>query len=282
MTSREPKKTSTIELRVSPELKDAALRLSSARGQSVSETIRGLLSAELDGAGGGATQGANWMSETMRKPWAKGGAMALSVGALAVAYSLAGQGVANASVGAEARVTFAELDLNADMVITADEYALVIAQDRETEPEDMLEVPAACEGTFIAEEIAAERAELAIAPAALASEEVAYLDSDGSGGVSFDELEAFLVAERAREFLEYDDDGNGFVTLGEVEDLLAGELEADEAADLAEEGLTEDCIEAVTGGDDDEDFDPADTRLLMAEYDADRDGRVSLVEFLDP
>lgn len=281
-SDRGSKKTSTIELRVSPELKDAIGQFSAARGETVSETIRSVVASELRSGGGRKPHGVMMMQNAMRRPVMRGAMMMASVGLLAVAYSLAVQGPAAASVGAEARVTFAEIDRDGDDLITREEYAAVIAEERALEADDMPVVPAACQGTFIAEEIEEERAEWAVPPEDLAGERIAYLDSDADGAVTFDELEAYLVAERARDFLEFDEDGNGFVTLNEVEKSLSGPARAEEEAELAEAGLSADCIATLLGEEGAEDTDDVeDPRLVLAEFDADRDGRVSLWEFLD-
>lgn len=274
------KKTSTIELRVSPELKDAIGRFSARRGESVSETIRELLSRELVEEGVQPTKGIKMMKTLVRTRLGRGGLMLASVCALAVAYSFAAQAPAGASVGAEARVTFAELDTNGDAVITPEEYASRIAEeqaDTAEDEEDLLALLSACEGTFITE----ERAELARAPSELAAERVAYLDSDRDGNVTYEELEALIIAERAQEFLDFDEDGNGFVTLSEIELRFAPAKVEEEKANLAEEGVTEACITALIGTDDPDDELDEDVRLLLAEFDADRDGRVSLIEFLE-
>lgn len=278
------KKTSTIELRVSPELKDAIGRFSARRGESVSETIRELLSRDLVEEGVQPTKGIKMMKTLVRTRLGRGGLMLASVCALAVAYSFAAQAPARASVGAEARVTFAELDINGDAVITPEEYASRIAEeqaDTAEDEEDLLALLSACEGTFIAEEITEERAELARAPSELAAERVAYLDSDRDGNVTYEELEALIIAERAQEFLDFDEDGNGFVTLSEIELRFAPAKVEEEKANLAEEGVTEACITALIGTDDPDDELDEDVRLLLAEFDADRDGRVSLIEFLE-
>lgn len=275
------KKTDTIEVRVSPELKSALGRFSETRGQSMSETIRDLVGRALDHPADPIGQtGVSTMARLARSPIARFGLLSASVLGLAAAYTLTPQNAAVASVATEARVTFAELDRNGDNVITPDEYAAQILEERTEVGDDLPRVPAGCVGTFIEAEIADEVAEMSAPPEDLAEERLRYLDSDGDGAVSFDELGAFMLAERAREFLEFDDDGNGFVTLDEIERIVAPDR-AREAAYLREEGLSEACVDALLAEvmPEDEDFD--DPRLLLAEFDVDRDGRVGLMEFLE-
>lgn len=277
------KKTSNIEFRVSPELKDALGRFSAARGETVSETIRALVNRELQATVNGIHPGETMMARLTKSNLARGTAMMATVAALAVGYSFAAQTPATASVGVEVRMAFAEFDSNGDKVITEDEYIEVIAQEREDEAGYEGEIAGlleACAGTFIAEEIAEEQAELAMPIDAVAKERVAYLDSDQDGAVTFDELEAYVLAERARDFLEFDADGNGFVTLEEVAALLAPTDVEAERAELSAEGLSEACVTALVADDEVEETDES-PRVVMAEFDLDRDGRVSLHEYLD-
>ena len=279
---RRSKKTDTIEVRVSPELKSEVGRLGAARGQTMSEVIRELVDRELARPVETETQtGNSLMSRFVSLPLARVGILGASVLGLALAYSFAGQMPALASVQAEARMTFAELDRNGDDVITPEEYARQIAKERTAEPWEPEIIPAACAGTFIEEEIAEETAKMTAPPEDLAEEHFAFLDSDRDGAVAFAELEAFLLAERAREFLEVDEDGNGFVTLDEVREQLRVPSPEEEAAWLAEDGLSEPCIQALLEMEVTLDEETEDPRLFIAEFDGDRDGRVGLLEFLE-
>ncbi len=278
--SRPPKKTEQIEIRVSPELKDAVGRLSEARRQSMSETIRDALARELNGSADTSNQSEGLsMTKFAQSPVARYGAIAASILALAGVYSFTAQGVAVASVGAEARITFAEADLNDDGLITRDEFAARIAFEREEDPEEIPVVPEACIGTFIADEIAEEAAELTAPPDDAAAARLALVDTDRDGGMSFEELEAFIYGEKARDFIDYDMDENGYVTLDEVKVLLAQEDLDEERAALAEEGLSAACIDAVIV--ENPFHDDVDPKVVLAEFDIDRDGRVSLMEYLE-
>lgn len=275
------KKTQSIELRVSPELKSAISALSAERGESVSETIRSVLSHELARPADPIDQtGAFTMARMTSSASVRMGIFGATALGLAAVYSLAAQTPAIASAAREARVTFAEVDRDGDGMITPEEYAVQLTAEFAEEPFEPETVPPACAGTFIEEEIAAETAEMSRSPAELAEERVLELDSDGSRSVTFEELEAFLVAERAREFLEFDEDGNGYVTLDEVTLLLGGGDREEEAAYLAEEGLSEACIAAILG-DDGLEEPREDPNVVLAEFDSNRDGRVGLMEFLE-
>ncbi|MEM8630693.1 MAG: EF-hand domain-containing protein [Pseudomonadota bacterium] len=282
MKKRRPsKKTESIEIRVSPEQKAALHDLSMGRGLSMSETVRGLVERELMRPAETPLQtGDPFMAQIARSRTARFGLGFASIFALAVAYSLTVQSPAAASVSAEARMTFAEIDANGDNLLTPEEYAAQITRERAEEPPESRVVPAACAGTFIEDDFAEEAAAMSLPAAQVAQDEFDFLDSDQDGAVSFEELEAFLLAERARDFLEFDEDGNGFVTLAEVTLRLNGETRAEEAAFLAEEGLSDACIDAILA--DWEDGGAAENpRQVLAEFDINRDGRVGLVEYLE-
>lgn len=214
---------------------------------------------------------------------------AMSVGALALGYSMATQHPVAAYSDGELRLLFAEFDRDMNDAISPEEFAAFVAEE-EAEDEVSDEAhsgpgfPVACAGTFVEEEYLEEQAEAgARDPAA----EFATLDSNRDGRLEFDEIAAMVIAEHAREFIEHDEDGNGFVTLAEVEAMLTPEPIEILARELADEGLPQPCIDAIlaeeaAGRALDADEDPArEARLLIAEHDLDRDGRVGLMEYLD-
>ncbi len=190
--------------------------------------------------------------------------------ALAFVYMLSAQSPVAAS--AEFRLFFAELDADADDRITDAETVAFLRQDG-WRPE-----PGCADGTAEADEPCTIEA--------AATDHLGLADSDGDGVVVYTELAALLLRDRAEEFLDADFDGNGMVTLDE----LAGyELYwyAQEPAIAAEDGivLSQGCrdqlaaeevagIAAVCGF-------TEEARYYLAEIDADRDGRVSLIEYLE-
>ena len=273
------KKTENIEIRVSPELKEAVSRLSKARGQSMSEAIRDLLAREV-AAPSSPRRGAFAMPKLAQPIPLKATLAAMSVGVLALGYSLSAQLPAAASSQAEIRVLFAEFDRNGDDQVTAEEFAafiaIEIAEERAEIGEDAA-FPLACAGTFIEEEHLEEASETRDA-----DEEFAALDSNANQRLEFDEIQAMIMAERARDFIEFDHDGNGFVTLDEVTETLAPPTPEDLRAGLNEEGLPGPCIDAIIAEETAEtDEDPVEeARLLLAEHDVNRDGRIALLEFL--
>lgn len=333
------KKTETIEIRVSPELKARLQEQSRDAGQTMSGFLRARIDADESGRAPMSKTGALTMTK-MTKRIAVAGLPALAVAGI---YALAVPAVAVANP--DARVAFAEMDLNGDGVITLDEYQGLMmdqselealegddgsAESAEAEAEGALEIalPESCE---------AEIASLDLDPMELAELEMAALDINGDGGITFDELNGVMKREAAEEFLEMDIDGDGYLSaaelvdfdggddLGDAEEVLSdacidalaeimpedavidGESMADALADAgAEEAVAEEVVaeegteepmadegvedlladegsleEIFSLGEDgvelDEDY---MGRIIVAEYDTDGDGRVSLIEYL--
>lgn len=284
------KKTENIEIRVSPELKEAISRLSKSRGQSMSEAIRDLLAREV-AAPSTEKRGAFVMPRLPFPIPLKTTLAAMSVGVLAMAYTLSAQHPASAYSEAELRMLFAEYDRNDDNIVTPEEFAAIIAVEEAEEEAERAEeaddldapFPTACAGTFLEEEYLEE---IAAPEARDIDQEFAELDSNGNKELEFAEFQAMRVAERARLFIEHDHDGNGFVTLAELtEDLMPAALD-ELRADLTEEGIPAPCVEIILAAETkeraEEDEDPVlEARLIIAEHDLDRDGRVGLMEFIN-
>ena len=265
MPKRPSKKTETIEIRLSPELKSALGRVSQGQGRSMSEMVRLLIEGEVDGPRQSNLTGGTPM--TLPKPFLRPLAMILPIVVLAMIYLISAQGPATASE--EARVFFAELDGDGDARVTqAEVEAFLIAEGWEPDP--------ACGQP---EEDPCELAEMA----ALQLDRV---DSDRDGVADFAEVSAVILRDRAEDFLDMDIDENGFLS---VDELVAGEVYwmVEEPEIAEEEGieLGQACIDqlaaeelaglAATCG-----FE-TEARIELAVFDIDRDGRVSLTEFLE-
>lgn len=274
------KKTETIELRVSPELKAELAR----RAQAENTTMSGYLRARItsDGAGRGASRSASAASRT---------ALAmLPVAAIAGVLALTGSGAAIATP--EVRATFSEMDANGDGTITQDEYRAYLANDialsaELAEPEGL---PAACAadmGTLLKPSSAELKQE--------AEKGFAEVDLNKDGRVTYEELLAQYQRDMAEEFLALDSNRDGFLT--------AQELSAQFAAEMADPGLSDDpaedlglspaCIAALRAdeaaggpsfGDAGAALSPeeleAEARIMIGEFDTDGDGKLSLAEFV--
>lgn len=333
------KKTETIEIRVSPELKARLQEQSRDAGQTMSGFLRARIDADESGRAPMSKTGALTMTK-MTKRIAVAGLPALAVAGI---YALAVPAVAVANP--DARVAFAEMDLNGDGVITLDEYQGLMMDQSELEAlegddgsAESAEAEAEAEGALeiaLPESCEAEIASLDLDPMELAELEMAALDINGDGGITFDELNGVMKREAAEEFLEMDIDGDGYLSaaelvdfdggddLGDAEEVLSdacidalaeimpedavidGESMGDALADagaeeavaeegteepmadegveelLADEGSLEEIEETFALGEDgvelDEDY---MGRIIVAEYDTDGDGRVSLIEYL--
>lgn len=257
------KKTETIEIRLSPEEKAALAEKSGAAGLSMSQYVRDLVET---GAPKGTAKGPNFMANrTFRTSLLA----AIPVAAAAFVYSFAATAPVHAT--SEARITFAELDRDGDGAITEAEFTAIMTEEEEAFP-----LPAACTGTEIEAEMSAPLADRV-------KEEMAYLDSNGDGTVAYEELAAVLTRERAEEFLDTDANEDGFVTLPELKNAFAED--APEEEPLTEEEKALDACFAALDAEEVEEWGitdlETDLRLYMAEFDANRDDKVSLLEYLE-
>ncbi|MEO0915334.1 MAG: hypothetical protein AAFY59_20495, partial [Pseudomonadota bacterium] len=190
------KKTETIEIRVSPELKSELSALSAAHERSMSEVVRGLIQSHVASGGQSQPDGDTLMFRNAMNRAAKAALISLPLLALVMLYSFSASPPVAAS--SEFRLFFAELDVNADNRVTAEEYTRFLIEEEAFEPE----ADCAAEGE-------------PCSAAELAAADIARIDSDADNSIAYVELEAFLLAERAAEFLEVDLNGNGFVTADE-------------------------------------------------------------------
>ncbi|CUH41383.1 EF-hand domain-containing protein [Ruegeria atlantica] len=257
------KKSETLEIRVSYELKSKLADLSEQRGSSMSELVRGVIDRELAGPSPD-TVGEDEMPIRTLSRFAPKTLYLLPVLLLAGLYWGSAQTPAQATP--MARIFFAELDRDGDGVITEPELYQFLTEE---------------EGLIVGDDC--DVTEESCTPEAIAAEEINRADSNADGHVEYSEFEIFYLAERAVEFLEYDADENGVVSPDEfvameVRDLIEfPDPEMDEP--LSAECLTmveSDKIEGIAKA-----CIPAhELRMVMAEFDADFDGRVTLREFL--
>lgn len=266
------KKTENIEIRVSPEMKSALAEKSADHGLSMSGYLRDLLEQDQAGVTDNNNSGVPVMAKPFPKSVSRFSIAALPVAALAAVYLVSSNNMVAAS--AEARMTFAELDLNSDGLVTAEEYNTLWGQ--ELEGMDFT-LPAACEGESIAEEFPTSSE-------AMVREEMNFIDVNSDGAISYAELEASVIAERVDLFLMADTNGDGFVNEAEV----LAEMKRSEPNDY--EDVSAACQQALEEMDEqwvsisDEETDEAGmdeaqiAQLILAEFDENRDGQISLQE----
>ncbi|WP_299617815.1 hypothetical protein [Pelagibius sp.] len=266
------KKTETIELRVSPELKSDLGALSRDRGQPMSETIRQLIAREVAATAQGKTiQGDFGMSTRAQgRRLATAGAVALTLAG--VGFAIAAQSDAYAQ--AEARRTFAEFDVNADGKVTRDEVGQVmqemIGEFRAAAPSGGTP---ACQAALKDFEASLE---------AIAGAEFSDMDANGDGEVVYAEVRAAMVADRQAEFTSLDENGDGAIAFAEFSKIDALFEDEDETAedDLFAAG------EAACFAED-EGLEPLDSafearilRIEFAELDQNMDGSLTRSEFV--
>lgn len=274
------KKTESIEFRLSPELKEDLAQRSAASGQTMSGYLRNLVSDDMTG-GVSSAKGDPDMTTLFPKSVTRLSLMALPALLLAGGYMVSSGMVAQASP--EVRLAFAEMDVNGDGKVTEAEYiAVFTGTDLGMPP-----LPAACKGTAVETEFNQPLE-------AVMREELQSIDANADKLISYDELSAFMMRDVAEMFLEADADGNGFVTQAEVIAVENAEpMNAEELAEAeAESGISSACIAALEaedrtpfltielGGDEADLSDEAAARLFIAEYDENRDGRLSLDEVI--
>jgi Ca2+-binding EF-hand superfamily protein/predicted DNA-binding protein len=284
------KKTESVEFRLSPELKENLARRVAADGQTMSGYLRDLVSqdmADVSVAADGVShnKGDTQMKKELFKSSSRLSLMALPVLILAGGYLTSASMPAQAS--SDARVAFAELDSNGDGQVTETEYLAFNYGDEPAMPP----VPEVCAGSEVA-------AEMSRPVKDMLREDMAHMDANADKVITYDELEAVMQREAVETFLEADEDGNGLVTVDEViayenaeEQLVPEELAQDLGAsvecvvalqDTLEKWEAEWNADVVAMGDDaGEELDLSTlhgARLFIAEYDEDRDGRLSLSE----
>ncbi len=259
------KKTETIEVRLSPELKSALARVSDGKGNSMSETIRGLIEGEVEGGGTPQPQyGEPIMLRSTYTRALRALAFAIPILALATVYLVSAQSPASAN--AEIRVFFSEVDANGDGRITLPEVEGFLVEDWQADPEcaDLTEPCSLSE---------------------YARYQLNRADGDGSSDVSYAEFEAVNLRDWAEDFLQVDIDENGLLT---ADEMVAAELywaiqsgdDADEVAALPAACIAQVEVEQVAGLAQVCGFE-AEGRAELAAYDADHSGAVTLVEYLN-
>ena len=257
------KKSETLEIRVSYELKNKLADLSEQHGSSMSELVRGVIDRELAGPSSDNI-GEHDMPVRSLSNFAPKTLYVLPVLLLAGVYWGSAQTPAQATP--MARMFFTELDRNGDGVITKPEFQQFLTQ------EDVLFLPDDCDASTEP-----------CTPEAIAADEISRADANADGHVEYSEFETVFLAERAIEFLEYDADENGVVSPDElvavdVQDIIEfPDPEMDEplpaeCLTMVENGKIKGIAKACVP--------EHDLRMMMAEFDADFDGQITLREFL--
>ena len=262
------KKTESIEIRGSPELKSALAEVSTCKGRSMSDTVRDLIEGEVEGRGQPTPTpaGEPVMLKSAATQSLRAALIAVPVLALATLYLFSAQSPATAN--AEIRVFFTEVDVNADDRITLEEVNAFLHSDTWRAEPDCASTAAPC--------TLAEYAEIQMIRA----------DADGSGFVTYGEFEAVNLRDWAEDFLAMDLDENGVVEADEVMAFdLFWQLDGADPADLSpacQTHLTAENLPALLQSCTVSPDARADARSVIAAYDRDRSGGVTLLEYLNP
>ncbi len=263
------KKTESLELRLSPELKDALSDVSRSRGAPMSQIVRSLVEREVSGDPQAITIGeGSIMTKSTFTRIAAASVVVLGIASLSLLAE-----TSPVSAGATARMTFAEFDTNGDGAVTPQEFNDVMGgwDSGQMQDPDMFALPAACEGVFEHED------DEEATDAAL----FAAYDLDGNGTVSFAEVRVATEAQLTMEFLETDANGDGLLSMDELADepLTVAELaEFDVPTDCAEELVAQDA--ELRAAIEEEPFGPAEQRIVFAGLDANLDGHITMSEYL--
>ncbi|WP_299549815.1 hypothetical protein [uncultured Tateyamaria sp.] len=237
------KKSETLEVRVSLSEKSAFAARAAARGESMSAALRRLIAED-----------AVPRLFTKEAPmWTRlifAGAPVFITILVLVSVSLVG---AEAETKTDFKGNFRGKDTNRDGKLDRSELVAVMTH-RIAETD----VPPACEGTQWEERWNAT-------PEKLADGHMEFYDSNGDGVATLKEYIAAHERQRASDFVEADADGSGYVN---AEELVA-------AYRLDEAKISADCRAAIG-------MQGAATVPETIEFlDADKDGKVSLREFVD-
>lgn len=252
------KKTETIEIRVSPELKTDLSRASASEGRTMSDLVRDLIEDRMC-ASSSAARG-----DVRRRPLHRAAIVGLPSLALAAVYLFSAQ--APATAHAELRDFFNQVDTDGDGRIVL------------TEVEELVR-PTWFEGILCDD---------GTDPCTVASHAAFHLrrsDKDGSGDVSYAEFQAVNLRDWAADFLAADRDENGHLSADEmVADHLARVLRQPNHPGSAGVTLSDACVawieatlvDGVARVCDRE----AEGARQVADFDTDGDGAVTLAEYL--
>lgn len=281
------KKTETIEVRVSPELKTSLSEVSEARGQSMSETIRALVTEEIAQASHSPDKkGDEPMAKIRTTKWKH---YSLS-GAALIALALVWNGMTQPAVMAKAeiRMTFAELDHDDDGKVTKSEFEAFIARSRSEleklngEAEEDFPLPEVCKADFL--EALGENPGMGFPNMS----EFRNADKNRDNQLSYDEVEEVMLEADRSEFRFLDQNKDGTLTLAEFQTDFARDVEPSSACERALDALAKKYAMvsengAMTSQDDaarDQQELARFARIAFAGMDANRDRKVTEEEYL--
>jgi len=237
------KKSETLEIRVSHSEKTEFAARAAARGESMSAALRRLIAED-------AAPQCVAKEAPMKTRLTFASAPVVVTVLILVTVSLVG---AEADTRTDFKGNFRGKDANRDGILDRDELIAVMANRIA-----QIDVPAVCEGTQWEDRWNAK-------PEILAEGHMEFYDGNGDGVATLGEYIAAHEAKRGADFVEADTDGNGYVS---TEELVAA-YKVDEAKIHAE------CRAAIG-------MQGSETvPEIILFLDTDKDGRVSMREFID-
>jgi hypothetical protein len=264
------KKTEMIEVRVAPELKAELASACASRSLSMSEMVRILVEREIREDG---TQHQSRRMSAMTRSLLGGTVVLLGLASVA-SFTQGLPAMAQSTLNA----TFAEMDQDANGIVTPDEYSRyltggrtaalpVTADSGVAKPAETLSSLSAACMAKLTKPLPGTADSVATVAAKFAS-----ADSNGDGQLAFGEVQMFIGLEMLASFDRLDADKDGFVAEGEFV-RQPGVVEA-EGVTLE---ISRDCMDGLPAGS----VLPAQSlRVEFAGLDDNRDGKVSLVEYL--
>lgn len=281
------KKTETIEVRVSPELKTSLSKVSEDRGQSMSETIRALVTEEIAQASRSLDEiGDESMAKAITSKWKH---YSLS-GAALIALALLWNGMTQPTVmaKAEVRMTFAELDLDDDGKITKSEFEAFVAKSQKeiermtTDIESKLRLPEVCKTDFLQVLHGMPEEQFP------SMSEFQSADRNKDNQLSYDELEAAMLEDARNEFKFLDQNKDGLLTLDEFRTDVDRDVQPSSDCEKELDALAESYTRASEKGTMAPETEVAletqeqarFARIMFAGMDANRDKKVDEDEYL--